>query len=204
VTEYDITFHDVEGRSLDDGWLAIRQEPSGVAKFDIDGRLVITGDGSTLDDPRPQFVGRRQLNQTARFATTVDVTHGTGGLASRYDEDHHYEIEATGGPEATIVIARARLASLVQEWSVMLPAGSVELIIDAVPPTGDGFGPALMTSDRVLLQASVDGKTVTLADVDGRYLTAETAASFTGRVVGLYATTGRVAFAGLRYRGSED
>ena len=45
---------------------------------------------------------------------------------------------------------------------------------------------------------------MTLADVDGRYLSAETAASFTGRVVGLYATTGRVAFAGLRYRGSED
>lgn len=204
ITEYDITFHDVEGRSLDDGWLAIRQEAAEVAKFDIDGRLVITGDGSTLDDPRPKFIGRRQLNQTARFSTTVDVTQGTGGIASRYDEDHHYEIEATGGPEGTVVVARARLASLVQEWSVMLPAGPVELTIDAVPPTGGGFGPAMMTSDRVLLQASADGKTVTLADVDGRYLSAETAASFTGRVVGLYATTGRVAFAGLRYRGSED
>ncbi|MGO4343791.1 hypothetical protein AB4Z02_19085, partial [Pedococcus sp. 2YAF34] len=112
-------------------------------------------------------------------------------------------LEATTGPEATVVIARARLASIVQEWSVMLPAGPIELTIDAVPPTG-GFGPGMMTSDRVLLQATADGKTVTLADVDGRYLSAETAASFTGRVVGLYATTGRVAFAGLRYRGSED
>jgi hypothetical protein len=204
ITEYDIAFHDVSGHSLDDGWLAIRQEPANVATFDIDGRLVITGDGSTLDDPRPKFVGRRQLNQTARFSTTVDVTQGTGGLASRYDEDHHYEIEATGGPEATVIIARVRLAGLVQEWSVMLPAGPVELTIDAVPPTGGGFGPAMMTSDRVLLQASAGDKTFTLADVDGRYLSAETAASFTGRVVGLYATTGRVAFAGLRYRGSED
>jgi beta-xylosidase len=203
VVEYDITFHDVENGGLDDGWLAIRQEPSDVAKFDVEGRLIITGDGSTLDDPRPRFLGRRQLHQTARFSTTLDTTQGTGGIAARYDEDHHYELEATTGPEATVVIARARLASIVQEWSVMLPAGPIELTIDAVPPTG-GFGPGMMTSDRVLLQATADGKTVTLADVDGRYLSAETAASFTGRVVGLYATTGRVAFAGLRYRGSED
>jgi beta-xylosidase len=205
VIEYDLAFHDLEGRqTLDDGWLAIRQEPGHVAKFDVDGRLVLTGDGATMDDLRPHFVGRRQLNQTARFATTADVTQGTGGISVRYDEDHHYDVEATGGPEATVVVARARLASLVQEWSVMLPAGPVELIIDAVPPTGDGFGPGLMTSDRVRLQASAGGKTVTLAEVDGRYLSAETAASFTGRVAGLYATTGRVAFAGLRYRGSED
>jgi xylan 1,4-beta-xylosidase len=42
-----------------------------------------------------------------------------------------------------------------------------------------------------------------VAELDGRYWTAETCASFTGRVIGLYASAGTVSFAGFRYRGTE-
>ena len=38
--------------------------------------------------------------------------------------------------------------------------------------------------------------------MDGRYLSQETAASFTGRVVGLYAVDGDVAFSEFRYHGA--
>ena len=42
-----------------------------------------------------------------------------------------------------------------------------------------------------------------VARVDGRYLSQETAASFTGRVLGLYAVQGKVAFSEFRYHGAE-
>lgn len=61
-----------------------------------------------------------------------------------------------------------------------------------------------MTSDFVRLRARSGEQEATLAEVDGRYLSAETAASFTGRVIGLYATSGSPEFSWFRYRGSED
>ncbi|TIH40906.1 glycoside hydrolase family 43 protein [Subtercola vilae] len=193
---------------LDDGWLAIRRETTSVASLTArPGWLVIDADGSTLDDPSPTFVGRRQLNQTAAFTTVVDAAGGTGGLAARYDEDHHYEIEVTGseagGEAGNRIVARARLSGFEQTFEATLPAGPVTLHLDSVN-TGGGFSPRAMSSDRVLLWASVGDAVVHLADLDGRYLTAETAASFTGRVVGLYATAGRVAFSSFDYVGSED
>ena len=202
VTEYTIDFGAAD--AFDDGWLAVRQEPADVASLAAHpGRLVIEGDGSTLDDPRPKFLGRRQLNQTARFSALIDASGGTGGLAVRYDEQHHYEVEVTGGASGNRVVARARLATLVQEWAADLPAGEIELTIDAVTPPAE-FGPSAMTSDLVRLVASVDGRAVQLAEVDGRYLSAETAASFTGRVAGVYAVRGSIAVRELTYRGTED
>ena len=42
-----------------------------------------------------------------------------------------------------------------------------------------------------------------VADLDGRYLSAEIAAPFVGRILGLYATTGTVTLRAYSYRGSE-
>jgi xylan 1,4-beta-xylosidase len=55
----------------------------------------------------------------------------------------------------------------------------------------------------VVLSASRGGTEgrIELTRVDGRYLSQETAASFTGRVLGLYAVNGAVSFSNFRYRG---
>ena len=53
--------------------------------------------------------------------------------------------------------------------------------------------------DRVALY--VDGTLIT--ELDGRYWTAETCASFTGRVIGMYASEGSVAFRRFRYSGRD-
>jgi xylan 1,4-beta-xylosidase len=45
---------------------------------------------------------------------------------------------------------------------------------------------------------------VELAALDGRYISAETAAAFTGRVMGLYAREGAVTFDAVRYEGRDD
>ena len=61
------------------------------------------------------------------------------------------------------------------------------------------FDSAALGGDRIRLLA---GGTL-VAELDGRYWTAETCASFTGRVIGLYASQGTVRFGGWRYRGSD-
>ena len=156
-------------------------------------RLSITGRAG-LDDPHPQFVGRRQRHLSATVSATVDASGGAGGLAARYDEDHWFCLEARG----TVVTARAHLAGLAQAWQVTVPAGDVELRMEMSPPPG-GFNPAAMGGDRIRLLAAG----TLLAELDGRYWTAETCASFTGRVIGLYASQGTVSFAGLKYRGTD-
>ncbi|HVQ92062.1 MAG TPA: family 43 glycosylhydrolase [Mycobacteriales bacterium] len=176
----------------DPGWLAVRTTPAAVGAV-TGGRLVLQG-RMGLDDPHPQFVGRRQRHLSATVSTTVDASSGAGGLAARYDEAHWFSVEARG----TTVTARAHLAGLTQTWDATVPAGDVELRIE-LAPAAPGFTPAAMGGDRVRLLA---GGTL-LAELDGRYWTAETCASFTGRVIGLYAAEGTVRFAGFRYRGSE-
>lgn len=180
---------------LDDAWLGVRRTPDSVATVDAEhGLLRLVGDGSTLDDPKPTFVGRRQLSTAVSASTTADVSRGLGGLGVRYDEQTHYEIEAETRGGETVVTARATIPGLTQQWQGVLPAGPVTLHLDSAPAAGAGFGPEMMTSDFVELWAESAGSEIRLARVDGRYLSAETAASFTGRVVGLFATTGTVSF----------
>ena len=194
----EIVFDFADPSALDDpGWLAVRTTPAAVASLD-GGRLAITG-GPGLDDPHPRFVGRRQLHLTAGVSTTVDASAGSGGLAVRYDEHQYICLQARGEAGATTVTARAQVAALGQTWQATLPAGEVELRME-MAPAEPGFDSAAMGGDRIKLFAG----DILLAELDGRYWTAETAASFTGRVVGLYATEGTVTFAGFRYRGTEQ
>jgi xylan 1,4-beta-xylosidase len=176
----------------DPGWLAVRAKPEAVGLI-AGGRLSITGTVG-LDDPHPSFLGRRQRHLTSTFSTTVDASAGAGGLASRYDEQHWFALEARG----TTVTAQAHLAGLSQSWQVEVPPGDVELRIETVPPAL-GFNSEAMGGDRIRLFAGGG----LLAELDGRYWAAETCASFTGRVVGLYADQGTVTFADFRYRGAD-
>ncbi|SMG18995.1 glycoside hydrolase family 43 protein [Agreia pratensis] len=191
-----------EGSSLGLEWIGVRRYPSSFASSSaLPGHVVLTGDGSTLDDLRPAFLGYRQQHPVASASVVVDPgASGVGGLAVRYDELHHYEVEVSGG----VVTARAAVAGIRQEWSVDVPSDSpVTLGLDFVASTGEGFLPNL-TSDLVVLSATTtDGSRHELARVDGRYLSQETAASFTGRVIGLYATRGEVLFTAFRYTGRE-
>ena len=191
---------DFSGPTLSSEWVAVRRYPAELASLAAPGRLVLTGDGSTLDDQRPVFVGRRQRHRQADVAVTVDAGSGTGGLAVRFDELHHYEIEVGGGT----VTARGAVASIRQEWSCPAPAPVVTLHLECVAPTGSTLLD-MLTSDIVVLSVSATGSDKReLARLDGRFLSQETAASFTGRVLGVYAVDGVVAFSDFRYSGVES
>jgi xylan 1,4-beta-xylosidase len=176
----------------DPGWLAVRAVPASVASAG-GGALSITG-RTGLDDPHPQFLGRRQRHLSAVVSARVDASAGAGGLAARYDEDHWFALEARG----PVVTARARLGGLEQTWQLTVSGAEVELRMELNPPPA-GFGPAALGGDQIRLLAGG----ALLTELDGRYWSAETCASFTGRVIGLYACAGTVRFAGYRYQGSD-
>lgn len=200
-TDYDADF---AAESLDAGWMGVRRTPAEVASL-TDGSLVIEGDGTLLTEQRPCLVGRRQVTSTASVSAHVDSAHGTGGMALLFDQVHHYAIEASATADGTQVVARAHVAGIQQVWEAVLAPGPVILSMSMTPVTGgleSGTAP-----DRVRLSAAPaadPASEVVLADLDGRYLSAEVAAPFTGRVVGLYALTGTVGFNTFAYRGSEQ
>jgi xylan 1,4-beta-xylosidase len=75
------------------------------------------------------------------------------------------------------------------EQSVSIPEGAVTLRMEMLEP-GQTYIEK-MTNDIVRLSVVDEaGVTHEVASFDGRYLTAETACSFTGRVAGVYCVDG--------------
>jgi hypothetical protein len=196
-THVEVTFS--PDAPLDGEWITPRRLPGELADLDTrPGWLVLRADGSTLDDPRPVFVGRRQEHLTQSASVEIDCSAGVGGLAVRYDENFHVEVEAGAGR----LVARANVAGLVQEWDAPLVGDRVTVHIDSRRPEAErGFA---RTSDVFHLAATVEGRRIDLAEVDGRFLSSETAESFTGRVVGVYAREGRVDAAGWVTEGDDE
>ena len=194
-TSRDITFD----APLDGEWIAVRALPAQVSRIAA-GRLVLRATGATLDDPHPVFVGRRQEHLTNEVTVDLDASAGVGGVAVRYDERFHVEVEVGDGA----VLARAVVAGLVQEWRhetgpVPMP---VQVHVSSRRPDEDAG--LARTSDVFHLAATVAGERLDLAEIDGRFLSSETAESFTGRVIGVYAVTGEVAATRWRVSGSDE
>ncbi|GAA1994187.1 glycoside hydrolase family 43 protein [Microbacterium pumilum] len=196
-TRVDVKFSPDE--ELDGEWLAIRRPTAAVADLaSRPGWLTLHGDGSTLDDSHPVFLGRRQEHLTNAVTVRADASSGVGGLAVRYDERFHVEIEAGSGT----VTARAVIGGLRQEWTGTYAGEVIDLFIDSVQAGGEGF---TRTSDFFHLGfAEPDGERLELAQVDGRFLSSETTESFTGRVIGAYAVTGHVSFQSWIAEGDDE
>ena len=185
------------------GWIAVRQRPADLVAIHDAGRLVLTGHGTDLSDPLPSFVGRRQAHVGVTFSAHVDATKGVGGIAARHSEAHWFGIDVHDDGAVTTVTARAALAGFTHEWRAKLPAGDIVLSIRSRPSSND-LANLEVGGDRIQLVAASladPASEVVLTELDGRYWAYETTESFTGRVLGLYAIDGQVAFADVEYRG---
>jgi hypothetical protein len=183
---------------LDDPeWIAVRRRPAEVAALAAtSGRLTITGEGADLANRRPQLLGRRQRHLSVTESTHVDAPEGTGGLAARHDEEHWFALVARGVGTKTVVTARAVLAHMQASWQVALPGHEVELRIEMTPPSD--FAAGAVGEDQIRLTAGGD-QDVLITELDGRYWSYETAKSFTGRVLGLFAVEGTVILSDFSY-----
>lgn len=191
---------------FDDGtwdarWFGLRAHPAQVATAG-GGRVVLHGNGQGPSDLAPAFVGVRQTQLRSRFTATFEPPaeqHGVGGVLLRYDERHHVEVEVS----ATAVVATAAVSTIAQSWAAPRPAGPVTLWVATEPVTGGSDFMDQLSSDHIVLGFDGPDGPVELARIDGRYYTAETAASFTGRVIGLYAVDGDVAVSSVTYAGTD-
>ena len=192
---------DFELSELAPSWVSLRSRPvDNCTVKERSGWLSLRARGESLDDPAAVFVGRRQQHLSCRARTLVDPADGSGGLALRLDEQHHYEIEATAS-EVRVIARIGPLRSVVASRPVT--GGSTVLRIEAAVPrqvTDARQGP-----DTVSLGVEdADGAFAALAALDGRYLSTEVAGGFTGRVIGLYASQGTVHFDWFDYEPIED
>ncbi|GAA2113245.1 glycoside hydrolase family 43 protein [Kitasatospora saccharophila] len=180
-------------------WISPHARPDGSWSLtEQPGRLTLTATGPTLDRPGHTFVGRRQQHHDCRASARIDPGTGRGGLSVRLDEAHHYDLEA--GPGEVRVVAR--IGPLRQVLAVRpVPPGPLTLTVtvrttDLVPASPELAGTEPFGPDTVACWLGDPGApgAEPLAELDGRYLSTEVAAGFTGRVIGMYATEGTVAF----------
>ncbi|MDT7789158.1 MAG: xylan 1,4-beta-xylosidase [Pseudonocardiales bacterium] len=157
---------------------------------DRPGWLTLHARGSGLDDPDVVFVGRRQQHLSCRARTLIDVADGSGGLAVRFDEEHHYEIEAASG-EVRVLARIGPLRTVVASRTATGGPLVLGVRVDEAKELRDSrSGPDTISFG---IEES-DGTFTVLATLDGRYLSTEVAGGFTGRVIGMYAATGTVHF----------
>lgn len=167
---------------------SFRSVPPRITTRERAGHLTLHALGRSLDAPDVTFLGRRQAHLSCRTRAELDASGGSGGLAVRLDEHHHYAIEADA--DEVRVIARIGPLRSVVTRSDKAP-GPVVLGLDITARTA--LDDARTGPDVVRFgTCQEDGTFTELAALDGRYLTTEVAGGFTGRVIDPYATDGRV------------
>ena len=192
---------DFDGEPLSPEWISVRRYPTELATAATGRRVALTGDGSTLDDPRPVFVAA--ASSTSRCGCPCRSTPAPASAGSPSGSTSCTTTRSRSAAAWSPPARRSRASG--RNGPCPAPSDVVTLHLDCEPPTGNKLLD-ILTSDIVVLGVTdADGNgRVELARVDGRYLSQETAASFTGRVIGVYAVRGSVTFSQYRYAGWED
>ncbi len=198
---------DFDGAGLAPGWISPRGRPEkSWSLTERPGWLTLHADGTTLDRAGATVVARRQQHHDCRASVHVDPGAGRAGLTLRVDEAHHYDLEVSDGTVRVL----GRVGPFRQVFAEQrVPAGGVTLTIATrthhlLPPTATAadqvaspeapFGVRPAGCDTVSFEVQTHDGPVVLAELDGRYLSTEVAAGFTGRVFGMYVTKGSAAF----------
>ncbi|NUS17045.1 MAG: glycoside hydrolase family 43 protein [Streptomyces sp.] len=190
---------DFDTAELAPHWISPYARPDGSWSLaDRPGWLALDATGPTLDHPGYTFVGRRQQHHDCRVTAQLDPGTGRGGLSVRMDEAHHYDLEVGDGEVAVV----ARIGPLRQAVSRRaVPPGPLTLAVtvrttDVVSPSPEFAGIEPTGPDTLAFWAEDPDApgAQPLAELEGRYLSTEVASGFTGRVIGMYAVDGTVAF----------
>jgi beta-xylosidase len=186
---------DFDEQALDASWISPGRFPADVSDLTVqpDSLTVTAGTGEPMavDAGKRRFVARRQTSPSFYTRTNIDVSRGIGGITVWYDDLNHYDVLAGNGE----VWVRGFVGGFEHFTEpVQIPSHSRQVIlrIETYPPIEKV---PHMGSDTVVLGFENEaGEFTELSRLDGRYLSAEVAGGFTGRVVGLLAAQGTVSF----------
>jgi xylan 1,4-beta-xylosidase len=136
----------------------------------------------------------RVTDERWRLDVALRTAEGAAGVILRLDDRHWCEIRANNG-SARAVLHIGPLEAQVGDTATDL--GQTPTVrIESVPPTQGG-------PDDISISVKRDGRSVSLARFDGRYLSTEVAGGFTGRVAGIRAISGMVEVASVRYQADD-
>jgi xylan 1,4-beta-xylosidase len=184
---------ELTGPELPLSWIAPGRFPSEVLSPSGDGAWELTGSAD-----RPAFVGRRQQHLAATMRARVRADGGTGGLEARIDPDHAVAIEVNG-THARAVARIGRVSTVLGETPV-----SQEVVVElrVLPSHGNALAKSTGPDEVVVGVMGGEGF-VELGRLDGRYLSTEVAGGFTGRMLGVSCTRGRIILSAVTYEGTD-
>ncbi len=203
---------DFDGARLAPCWISPRSRPDACWSLtERPGWLTLHATGATLDRTGATVVGRRQQHHDCRASVRVDAGTGRAGLTIRIDEAHHYDLEVAAGTvrvlgrvgpfrqflgEQQVSTGPITLSIATRTHLVLPPAVTAS---GALAAAGAPLGVRPAGCDTISFEVQTDAGPVVLAELDGRYLSTEVAAGFTGRVIGMYVTEGSAAFDWFAY-----
>lgn len=179
---------DFSEATLGNEWLGIRRHPVEFARLVPNG-VKLASSGRTMSDLSPDALAKRQRILIGEVFASIQ-TNGTAGLSVRYNEEMHYDIEIQ--PQA--LIARFAVNLVRHEIKVDRPSESVSGNVDvyiAFRERPMGFSIGGVAPDYVELGwRDAGGELHPVATFDGRFLSQEVNASFTGRMLAAYSVEG--------------
>lgn len=142
------------------------------------------------------FLLTRALDEYWTAVADLDVSRGTAAFVVRIDDRHWYGLTADG----TTVTATVAIGPAVQTVTAVAAGSAVSLRIRALEPPVSGPFREITEPDLVELAVlDAGGRAEVLGSFDGRYLSTEVAAGFTGRMIGVRVLGGTVTLRGFRY-----
>ncbi|KGH48735.1 glycoside hydrolase [Modestobacter caceresii] len=196
-----VEVEELAGAALPVSWVSPRRLPGDVLTRGEGGwRLTAAAADPASDDAA--FAGRRQEHLYCRARAVVAADgDGVGGLSVRMDPRHRLDLQVAGD----VVRAVAQVGPLRQLLGeVAVPAGDVVLEVRAVPSEGHFSSTALGPDQLVAGVLDADGGFAELGRIDGRYVSTEVAGGMTGRMVGVWCSSGSVVVRSFRYAGADD
>ncbi|WP_138733276.1 glycoside hydrolase family 43 protein [Modestobacter excelsi] len=198
-----VSIEELTGDELPVSWVSPRRFPADVlTRTDGGWRLEAVDAHPASDDPTSEdraFVGRRQEHLTCSVRAVVDASGGVGGLSMRMDGRHHLDLELSGGTVRAVAQVGGLRSVL---GSADVPAGDVTLEIRAVPDEGH-FSSTALGPDQLLAGVVVDGEFTELGRLDGRYVSTEVAGGMTGRLAGVWCSSGSLIVRSSTYSGKD-
>lgn len=175
---------DFSAAELGKDWVGIRRYPAEVVSLTNSG-LNIPSSGFTMSDLAPDCIAKRQQILIGEVFAQVE-TDDTAGLAVRYNEKAHYDIEI----QPDNLVARFCVNTIVHEVATPKSSNLHQLYI-AFRERPSGFSIGGVAPDYVELGWQDDaGELHEVATFDGRFLTQEANSSFTGRMIAIYSVKG--------------